>query len=185
MLDVHRIVATLRSSVLDLVRPLADRIAALEARPLVVGERGVTGEPGERGDAGPPGRDGRDGLPGPSGERGEDGARGEKGAPGEPGPMGVPGFGLDDLEMSIDADGRTFRWRFQRGDVVKEWNVKLPFLYYRGVYQPDVVYEAGDAVSYGGSMHVAERDTRDVPRGPDSGWRLAVKRGRDGKDARQ
>ena len=41
------------------------------------------------------------------------------------------------------------------------------------------MYERGDAVTYGGSLWIAQRDTNEYPRGEDSGWRLAVKRGRD------
>lgn len=160
-------------------RELVDLVRRLEAVEQRSAERGEKGDPGERGPEGPqgiPGRDGRDGGVGERGEKGEPGARGEKG---DPGPQGPAGFGPDDFEMEIDEDMRTFRWRFVRGDVVKEWTVKLPIVYDRGVFKAGESYERGDAVTYGGSLWIAQRDTGEYPRGEESGWRLAVKRGRD------
>lgn len=53
---------------------------------------------------------------------------------------------------------------------------------YCEIYQPNRQYEMGDVVTQDGSMWVALRDTVGVPgRSPD--WRLAVKRGQDGKKA--
>ena len=159
----------------DLLRRLED----LERRAVEKGDKGDAGERGPEGPQGIPGRDGRDGT---TGERGAPGDRGERGDKGDPGPMGPAGFGPDDFEMEIDADMRTFRWRFVRGDVVKEWTIKLPLVYDKGVYKPDQMYERGDAVTYGGSLWIAQRDTNEYPRGEESGWRLAVKKGRDGRD---
>lgn len=50
----------------------------------------------------------------------------------------------------------------------------------RGVYGSAKAYDAGDVVTYGGSAFIAQRDTKTAPGGDD--WRLAVKRGKDGKD---
>jgi hypothetical protein len=44
-------------------------------------------------------------------------------------------------------------------------------------------YEPGNAVSKGGSLWIAQRQTTDAP-GASDAWRLAVKRGRDGRDAK-
>ncbi len=154
------------------------RLEALEQRAAEKGEKGDPGEPGPEGPQGIPGRDGRDGA---IGERGAPGDRGERGEKGEPGPQGRDGFGPDDFEMELDEDMRTLRWRFVRGDVVKEWTTKLPIVYDKGVFKAGQLYERGDAVTYGGSLWIAQRDTSDHPRGEESGWRLAVKRGRDGK----
>lgn len=51
---------------------------------------------------------------------------------------------------------------------------------YREIYQAGK-YEMGDVVTYDGSMWVAIRDTDAVP-GKSADWRLAVKRGQDGKN---
>jgi hypothetical protein len=44
-------------------------------------------------------------------------------------------------------------------------------------------YAAGDAVSHGGSLFIAQQDTGEKP-GKSDHWRLAVKRGADGRDYR-
>lgn len=67
------------------------------------------------------------------------------------------------------------------GDV--ERTIKLDTVIDRGVWaQQD--YEKGDAVSYGGSLWIAQEDAPDGAPGTTKGWRLAVKKGRDGKDLR-
>lgn len=53
-------------------------------------------------------------------------------------------------------------------------------LMYREVYLTGSSYEMGDVVTYDGSMWVALRDTSAAP-GKSPDWRLAVKRGQDGK----
>lgn len=65
-------------------------------------------------------------------------------------------------------------------------SISVPAVIDRGVYTADVAYKSGDGVTWGGSYWIA---TKDEPAGkpgePGSdGWRLAVKRGRDGKDGR-
>jgi len=52
----------------------------------------------------------------------------------------------------------------------------------RGVWR-DGEYQAGDGVTLGGSFWIAQRVTTDKPETSDA-WRLAVKRGRDGKDGK-
>jgi hypothetical protein len=72
--------------------------------------------------------------------------------------------------------------RFARGDVSKEFRLTMPVVIDRGVYQSGKQYEQGDAVTWGGSMWIAKEATEAKPDSGE-GWRLAVKRGRDGKDA--
>jgi integrin beta 3 len=52
---------------------------------------------------------------------------------------------------------------------------------YREVWR-EGEYERGDVVTWGGSIFIAQRKPTGKPGDPDSGWRLAVKHGRDGKD---
>lgn len=160
------------------------------------GERGEKGDPGERGEVGPagpagekglqgdPGRDGRDGLPGIQGERGEKGERGdrgEKGLQGDRGPQGEHGMGFDDLTIDYDGE-RGFTFKLMRGEQIKTFDFTLPIVLDRGVYRDDNTYVKGDGVSSGGSFWIAQRDDNlDKPGLPDSGWRLAVKKGRDGR----
>lgn len=106
---------------------------------------------------------------GPPGEKGEDGKD------------GAPGFDLEDFDIE-PIDERTIEMRFQQGDTVHSFELKFPVMIDRGVWK-EGAYERGDAVTWAGSLWVAQKDTETKP-GTDDGWRLAVKRGRDGKDAR-
>ena len=70
------------------------------------------------------------------------------------------------------SDGSTFRKEIEFSGMVLD----------RDVHRPGAAYEKGDAVTHGGSYWIAKRDTSETP-GKSDDWRLAVKRGRDGKDA--
>lgn len=61
-------------------------------------------------------------------------------------------------------------------------DIRLPAFLDRGVFASGKSYEAGDGVTFAGSYWIAQADTAEKP-GEGHGWRLAVKRGRDGKDA--
>lgn len=94
---------------------------------------------------------------------------------------GEPGLGFDD--MLIEQTGeRTVTLRFTRGDQTKAFDLTIPTVIDRGVYKAGQSYEAGDAVTFGGSLWIAQKSTDVKPDGPDTGWRLAVKKGRDGRD---
>lgn len=174
------------------------------------GERGEPGEKGEKGDPGPPGEPGKDGAPGRDGKDGvglagafidregkliltlSDGTTrdlgvvvgkdGAKGDPGRDGKDGADGIGFDDLEVIHDGE-RGFTFRFAKGERVKDFTFKLPVVLDRGVYKEGTQYEPGDGVTWGGSFWIAQEPTSEKPDGG-KGWRLAVKRGRDGKDGR-
>lgn len=61
-------------------------------------------------------------------------------------------------------------------------SLDLPVMIYRGVFAPGD-YVPGDTVTWGGSLWHCDSATCDKPGEQGSkGWRLAVKRGRDGKD---
>lgn len=95
---------------------------------------------------------------------------------------GAPGLGFDDMEVAFDGE-RSFSLEFARGDQVKTFTFALPMMIDRGVYRAGQAYQKGDCVTYGGSLWIAQADTDTKPDGADSGWRLSVKRGRDGKSA--
>lgn len=114
------------------------------------------------------GKDGRDGVDGKSGADGKD---------------GIP-FSVDDIGMSLMEDGRTVRMAFSKGDTEYAFQIPFPVVVDRGVYSEGKEYEEGDGVTWGGSYWIAQRATTAKPDSGDSGWRLAVKRGRDGKDAK-
>jgi hypothetical protein len=112
----------------------------------------------------PPPLDGRDGQPGKDGKKGEDGRDG----------MSPENF---DAEMK---DGRTLVIKFSSGgrEFVKELKLDVPL--YRGVYQAGE-YEKSDTVTYGGSLWIALKKTREAPSGGSPDWKLAVKKGADAK----
>lgn len=145
------------------------------------GEAGIPGEPGKQGDPGIPGEKGENGIDGRDGLPGRDGKDGEKGLNGKDGADGKDGFGLDDFQVSTDDDGRTFVLSFHRegrDPIVR--TIKTATVLDRGVWK-EGQYQKGDGVTWGGSFFIAQKDTSIKPEtGAD--WRLAVKRGRDGKD---
>ena len=180
---------------------LKDRIAALEARPLP--EKGDKGDPGERGEKGKTGDDGKDGrgvkdllidregclvatmddgelksLGRVVGKKGKDGTDGKKGKDGR------DGLGFDDMDVCVLDDDRTIELSFKKGEEEKAFTLKWPTVIYRGTYKHDQEYSAGDAVTWGGHMWIAEKTTSAKPDQPGEGWRLAVKKGRDGRDAK-
>ena len=57
-----------------------------------------------------------------------------------------------------------------------------PRLRYRGVYDISMMYEAGDFATYDGSAWHCQRPTTDKP-GTSDAWQLAIKRGKNGRDA--
>jgi len=96
------------------------------------------------------------------------------------GERGTDGLGYDDLEV-VQKDERTFAISFARGDHVKEYVFSLPVVLDRGVFKEGNEYVPGDGVTCGGSFWIAQKQTKLRP-GTNDEWRLAVKKGRDGKD---
>jgi len=106
---------------------------------------------------------------------------GRDGIDGKDGEIGPAGLGFDDLDVTLAADGRTITITFEREDISEAFELELPLMIYRGVYEAGTEYRSGDAVTFGGSAWVANRPTTTRP-GEGADWTLAVKRGRDGKD---
>jgi hypothetical protein len=100
---------------------------------------------------------------------------------GKDGDPGLAGLGFDDLAVTHDGE-RGFTFAFVRGDQRREFAFTLPVVLDRGVFKEGNEYKSGDGVTWGGSFWIAQKDTADKP-GTDA-WRLAVKKGRDGKDGR-
>ena len=96
---------------------------------------------------------------------------------------GKDGFSLDDFDCQ-PVDERTIKLMFTRGEVMHSFELEFPVTIYRGVFKAEDAYARGDAVTWGGSLWIAEKETNAKPDSPESGWRLAVKKGRDGKDAK-
>lgn len=189
----------------DVLKALVDEaVAGIELPEPIPGEPGVPGEPGDTGPAGKDGEPGEKGADGKDGVgladalidnegrlvltltdgrtkalgvvKGQDGANGRDGADGRT-------FSLDDFDIIPYDDERTFKMCFTQGDVMHSFEISFPVVLDRGVWQ-ERAYEKGDAVTWGGSLWIAQKDTDAKPDTADSGWRLAVKRGRDGRDAK-
>ncbi len=104
---------------------------------------------------------------------GRDGKDGEPGAQGEAGRDGVDGLGIEQIEFDGE---RTFRLANEKIDR----SFTIPYPLYQGLWKPGA-YVRGDEVTSDGSQFIAMRDTDKEPGTIDSGWRLACKRGQNGK----
>lgn len=145
-------------------------------------------------------KDGRDGIDGKDGRDGKDGAAGvsiKDVATDADGCLlvtlsngdilrtksvrGEDGLGFDDMRIESDGE-RTFRLVFERGDRIKTQELTIPSLIWRDVWEASEPYQKGDGVTYGGSIWIATRaaDPNERPDQSDA-WKLAVKKGRDGK----
>jgi hypothetical protein len=103
---------------------------------------------------------------------------------GEKGKDGRDGFKLEDFDVRVLEDDRTVEFAFKSETHEHIATLKWPTVIDRGVFKAGETYDAGDAVTWGGSLWIAQRQTDAKPDTADSGFRLAVKRGRDGKDAK-
>jgi hypothetical protein len=95
---------------------------------------------------------------------------------------GLDGTGPEDMTVELLPDGRTVKFVFAKGEKEYAFQVPFPIVLDRGVFKEGTAYEHGDAVTFGGSLWIAQRATGEKPEGTNSGWRLAVKKGRDGRD---
>jgi hypothetical protein len=160
-----------REVVAEAVAPLTARLAALEARPV------------EKGDVGPPGPVGDRGLPGEKGDQGRDGR--------DASDLMVIYSRIDErvtealagalktFSVTSPDNGRTLQAGFN--GTVQEIKTGIPL--YSGVWTART-YAAGDSVTHGGSLFIANVETSAKPEDKSSEWRLAVKRGADGRDYR-
>lgn len=153
----------------------------------VVGDVGPAGKDGI-GKEGPPGKDGiglagaiidRDGELVVTLTNGEAKKLGPVVGKDGHGKDGDDGIGFEDLSFETDEAGRAVA-KFQRGDLVK--TVRLPGIVDRGVFKADGEYLRGDAATFGGCLWIAQKDAPEGKPGEGDAWRLAVKKGRDGRD---
>ncbi len=213
MLDLEDIADVIATAVRDATAPLIERIAVLESRTMEFPVKGDPGKPGadvdmdvvkrliaeevvmavstlppaEKGDPGV-------GLAGALIDRDgslvltmSDGSTQNLGAvvgkDGVPGRDGVDGhtFSLDDFDIE-PLDERTIKMGFTYGEVKHSFELAIPALIYRGVWREVETYQRGDLCTWGGNIWHCDNDGCATK--PDGGaWTLAVKRGRDGKDA--
>lgn len=178
------------------------------------GERGEKGEPGERGPQGERGADGMDGADGksitlddvrPLMEAGmaawaldfERRAQSvlqsaidrmpapKDGKDGRDGIDGKDGLSIEDMTFELDVESGEIVVVFERGEVRREFRKAVPILVDRGVFKEGESYRNGNAVTWAGSLWIAQKHAPDGKPGESDDWRLAVKRGRDGKDGQR
>jgi hypothetical protein len=113
---------------------------------------------------------------------GRDGKDGGEGKPGTDGKNGRDGFSPEDFTVRSEDGGRKIIFGLKRGDDVIEREVLTDTVIDRGVWT-EGVYQRGDGCSHGGSFWIAQTDTKAKPE-TNADWRLAVRRGRDGKAGR-
>lgn len=91
--------------------------------------------------------------------------------------------GYDSIELVLNDDFTfDFGVKMSTGEsVLKKFS--LPVVMDRGVFREGQLYKAGHAVTFGGSLWIAQEVTDSKP-GTDDTWRLSVKKGRDGKDGK-
>jgi hypothetical protein len=198
MLELDDIAEVIAGAVREATEPLLTRLDALEKRELVLPEKGEPGNPGEDGAPGPPGKDGADGKDGVGLAdvlKDADGnlilvmtdgrtkslgpVNGKDGAPGQD---GRDGLGFDDMKVEQVGE-RTVRFLLSRGEDEAEFDIRFPVPVYRGVFKEADQYEAGDLVTWAGSLWHCNEPKGIKPGAPESGWQLAAKAGRPGKDA--
>lgn len=191
-------VAGTQKAIANAVAPLLKRIETLEARQP---EKGEKGDAGERGEPGPSGVGVRDAFRqeggvliltlsdgtvrdlGPIvGEKGQDGKDGRDGTDGKDGTNGRDGFDLKDFDVERGEDGRTYVLKFDGGEIRHEYELTFPVPVYCGIYKAGEEYVPGDLVTWGGCLWHCDKETTGKPDAGD--FTLAVKKGRDGKDAK-
>ncbi len=91
---------------------------------------------------------------------------------------------LESFDLALGEDGRTVTVKMQAGDALLEKSVKIASVIDRGVFSAEKSYEKGDGTTYGGCYWIAQKDAPEGVPGGSADWRLAVKKGRDGKDLR-
>lgn len=200
--DLDKIV---HEAVAALPKP-ADGINGKDGTPGEVGRQGDQGEAGAKGEAGERGEKGDKGEPGSDGKcftvedvrnlleaeqakwaldferRAQDLL--QRAIERMPTPKdGVDGLGIEDLHVEHDGDGNVLL-RFARGQVVKDFTLRLPRFKDCGVFR-EGAYQQGDGVTFGGSFFIAQKDAPAGKPGESSDWRLAVKRGDKGADVFQ
>ncbi len=206
---IKDLMAPLFTRIADLERRLATVTDGKDGEtgpPGEVGPQGPAGASGQIGPAGVDGKDGKDadvdaivkavlaliptprdgqpgvpGAPGAAGRDGENGQDGAKGADGINGKDGLDGLGFDDLDVRFD-EGTGYVLHFERGELVKEFPVAIPWD--AGIWEAGKVYPKGAGLRRDGSWWIAQTQTSAQP-GHDKTWRLAVKKGTDGRQGPQ
>jgi integrin beta 3 len=99
---------------------------------------------------------------------------------GKPGAAGRDALDLEDFDMTHDGDGLV-TFTFKRGAIEKRFEIRVPRFKYQGVFQDGRAYREGDAVTNGGSLFIARKDSPAGKPAAEGDWQLAVKQGGQGR----
>lgn len=162
------------------------------------GKDGAAGAKGDRGEKGDPGADGvglagalidRTGALVVTTTKGDTISLGVVvGANGAAGKDGRPGLDLRNLSTDLLDDGRTVTLTLKDDERTNHMQLSFPVVLDRGVFSEagygGAPYARGDAVTFDASLWIAQKDAPAGKPGQSPDWRLAVKKGRPGKDGR-
>ncbi len=95
---------------------------------------------------------------------------------------GLDGVGFDDMDVVYDEETKEVIVSAAKGDNAQSWKFFLPTVVDMGVYRDGKEYLRGDGTTFGGSFWIAQKNNVSEKPGTGDAWRLAVKKGRDGKD---
>lgn len=171
------------------------------------GRDGAPGEKGAQGEPGGAGKDGAPGIAGAAGRDGKDGAQGAQGIPGEKGERGdsvkdaiidqqgnlvltftdgatkslgrVVGESFSDFAIEYLPDTHEIDLRATCAGVTKSLRYPAGGIRALGYWREGKAAKAGEAVSLGGCLYIARKDTKAKPSYEHPDWFLAVQRGRD------
>jgi hypothetical protein len=88
---------------------------------------------------------------------------------------------LEGFDLTIE--GRSLTVSMKAGESIIQKTVNIPTMEYMGVFKDGSdAYQKGDCVTFGGSLWVAEKDKPSGKPEQSPDWKLAVKRGRDGRE---
>jgi hypothetical protein len=169
MLEIEDVAEVIAGAVREATAPLLARIDALERRELLLPEKG---EPGVGFANALIDKDGCLVLTRTDGSTCSVGP--------VVGQDGADGLGPEDMRVARVGE-RGVEIALVRGEIEHAFEIEFPFPIYRDVYKEGEAYERGDLVTWGGSVWHCDKATNAKP-GTDD-WTLAVKKGRDGKDA--
>lgn len=90
---------------------------------------------------------------------------------------------VKDFDICLAEDMRTITVSLKTDGRSVEKSIKIPAIIDRGVFAHHEKYEMGDAVTFGGCLWICQKENNgNEPRSDGEYWRLAVKKGRDGKE---
>lgn len=94
----------------------------------------------------------------------------------------VEGNSFEDMTVEHDGKrGAVFKW--VKGGYERSAKIQIPCVIDAGFFKEGQTYEQGDGVTFGGSYWIAQKATTTKPEVGSQDWRLAVRKGRDGKNA--